>query len=131
MRFVPPLLVAIAVASACHDPVAADPIGTWGGTHIALIVTASDGTVEYDCATGTITEPVRVGSDGSFDAAGTFSPGHGDEHRRVLAPAGRSCARIQVRRGGLAEQFRRFPLPESHAPNPYGYRHGVHALFMP
>jgi hypothetical protein len=77
MRFVPPLLLAIVVASACHDPVAPDPIGAWGGTHIALIVTASDGTVEYDCATGTITEPVRVRSDASFDAAGTFSPGHG------------------------------------------------------
>jgi hypothetical protein len=77
MRFVPPALVAIAVASACHDPVAPDPVGAWGGTHIALTVTASGGTAEYDCATGTITEPVRVGSDASFDAAGTFSPGHG------------------------------------------------------
>jgi hypothetical protein len=77
MRFVPLVLVAIAISSACHDPVAPDPVGAWGGTHMALTLTASGGTVEYDCAVGAITEPVRVGNDGTFDAAGTFTPGHG------------------------------------------------------
>ena len=33
--------------------------------------------MEYDCAAGRITEPLRPKSDGSFVAIGTHSPGHG------------------------------------------------------
>ena len=33
--------------------------------------------MEYDCATGRITEPLIAGSDGRFVAAGTHTPGHG------------------------------------------------------
>jgi hypothetical protein len=34
-------------------------------------------TVEYDCASGTIDEPISLDSRGNFSAVGTHTPGHG------------------------------------------------------
>jgi len=33
--------------------------------------------MEYDCAAGRITEPLRPDADGAFSATGTHTPGHG------------------------------------------------------
>ena len=51
--------------------------GVWGGDHIILTLSDSGGTVEYDCAAGTIDEPLRPDSRGNFDALGwhTNQPG--------------------------------------------------------
>ncbi len=56
-------------------------IGTWGGEHVDLVATPDSGTMEYDCAVGRITEPLRPGSDGRFLARGTHTPGHGGPAR--------------------------------------------------
>ncbi len=63
---------------ACSDPQVPSVItGNWGGDHAGLIATADSGTLEYDCAAGRITEPLRPASDGRFVALGTHTPGHG------------------------------------------------------
>lgn len=50
--------------------------GDWGGRHVGLRLTADGGTLEYDCAAGTMTPPL-VHADGSFTAEGTHTPGWG------------------------------------------------------
>jgi hypothetical protein len=50
----------------------------WGGEHIELHLTKAGGTVEFDCANGTIAKPVTVDSQGRFHVSGTYtreSPG--------------------------------------------------------
>jgi hypothetical protein len=46
--------------------------GSWGGDHIRITVREGGANVEYDCAHGTITEPVKLDSEGRFDLRGTF-----------------------------------------------------------
>ena len=50
---------------------AADLLGEWGGEHIALAVSAGGATLEYDCAHGTIDEPIVPNDDGDFNVQGT------------------------------------------------------------
>ena len=49
----------------------------WGGEHVGLTVSATGGTLEYDCASGTIDQPIVAATNGSFIAQGTHTPGHG------------------------------------------------------
>ncbi|MHB0964142.1 MAG: hypothetical protein ACYC5V_13140 [Gemmatimonadaceae bacterium] len=51
--------------------------GEWGGDHAELIATPDSGAMEYDCAVGRITEPIRPDHNGVFAAVGTHTPGHG------------------------------------------------------
>ena len=50
--------------------------GEWGGRHVGLSLTATGGTLEYDCAAGTMSPPV-ANTDGTFTAEGTHTPGWG------------------------------------------------------
>ena len=52
-------------------------LGTWGGPHIELTVGPEGATIEMDCAHGAVREPIAVGKDGRFRAAGTFVAEHG------------------------------------------------------
>jgi hypothetical protein len=45
----------------------------WGGEHIHLQITTDGGIVEFDCASGTITNPVRVDAQGQFRLTGMFT----------------------------------------------------------
>ena len=74
-RFLVAALLLTAGCSSFTTP--SDLTGPWGGEHIALVVTDTGSTVEFDCASGTITEPLALGPIGKFDATGTFTPGHG------------------------------------------------------
>lgn len=51
--------------------------GSWGGQHIRLDITQAGATVEYDCAMGSIHEPLVPDENGKFEARGTyvFEPG--------------------------------------------------------
>jgi len=49
------------------------PAGVWGGRGIRLVVTASGGSVEYDCAAGVITTPLTLGAGGTFEASGSHA----------------------------------------------------------
>ena len=48
------------------------PTGTWGGKHIRLDVLESGATVEYDCAFGTIDEPLLLDENNHLKALGTY-----------------------------------------------------------
>lgn len=63
-------LLACASAAAERSRLAA---GVWGGPHIRLDV-AEDATaaVEFDCAHGTLAEPITPGGDGAFRVAGRY-----------------------------------------------------------
>lgn len=71
-----PLVTLVVSWLACNadDASARVPEGEWGGAHIRLVTTASGGTLEYDCATGTIDEPIRPAEDGTFEVHGKHRP---------------------------------------------------------
>ena len=76
----------------CSSPIEpTDPVGSWGGQHVALIVTSGGGALDYDCAAGTIDEPLRPDSRGRFRVDGTHTPGQGGPSRQddepVVLPA--------------------------------------------
>ena len=50
--------------------------GVWGGEHIRLEVTDTGAEIEYDCASGTINEPVILDRDGNFNVKGKYTPQH-------------------------------------------------------
>jgi hypothetical protein len=52
-------------------------LGRWGGTHVALTLVDSGGTIEYDCAHGGVGAPVRLDRAGRFDVAGVHVREHG------------------------------------------------------
>ena len=45
--------------------------GNWGGQHIQMSVTSGSAQIEYDCANGTITGPLKIDSRGQFELKGT------------------------------------------------------------
>jgi hypothetical protein len=45
--------------------------GTWGGNQISMEVTEEGARIEFDCAHGIVTEPIRVDRHGKFRALGT------------------------------------------------------------
>ena len=47
------------------------PSGIWGGDRVQLNVTEQGGTTEYDCAHGTIDQPLEIDRNGRFAATGT------------------------------------------------------------
>lgn len=51
--------------------------GQWGGPHISLLLQGGLGSIEYDCASGTIDTPMIPAPDGRFTATGTHRPGQG------------------------------------------------------
>jgi hypothetical protein len=48
------------------------PLGVWGGEHISLELTASGGTVEFDCAHGTLSRKLVPDKNGRFIVPGTY-----------------------------------------------------------
>jgi hypothetical protein len=58
------------------------PGGVWGGQHIRAEVTDSGADIEFDCAHGTIDQPIVLDSKGSFDVNGIFTPERGGPVRR-------------------------------------------------
>ena len=51
--------------------------GNWGGQHLGLVASSAGATLEYDCATGNIAEPIRPDGTGRFSVSGEHFPGHG------------------------------------------------------
>jgi hypothetical protein len=51
--------------------------GQWGATGIAMIVTATGATIEFDCARARIDQPVTVDANGQFNVTGIFVQEHG------------------------------------------------------
>ena len=73
-----PVLLAAFLLAACGT-LPGEPVtlsGAWGGRHIGLVLEGGIGTIEYDCASGSIDEPVMA-RDGPFTARGTHRPDQG------------------------------------------------------
>ena len=51
--------------------------GEWGGRHVGLTLGEASGTLDYDCAAGTIDGPLLPRSDGTFEVDGLHTPGTG------------------------------------------------------
>jgi len=88
-----PLLALLGLAGCRGDQV---PNGAWGGDHVVLTVTDGGGTVELDCAHGTMDQPLRLDDRGRFSVAGTFVPEHGGPVQADESPQQRP-ARYQGR----------------------------------
>lgn len=56
-------------------PDASRIFGNWGGPHIGLAFQGGLADVTFDCASGTIDDPVYPAKDGSFAAKGTYRTG--------------------------------------------------------
>jgi hypothetical protein len=63
--------------------------GSWGGMGIRMVITRTGARIEYDCAHGTITEPLRLDAGGRFDLKGLHFPEHGGPIREGEEPRGR------------------------------------------
>jgi len=64
-------------------PPSLGPSGTtWGGEHVRLQVTETGATLEFDCAHGSIIQPVQVQAVGNFTAKGTFTRERGGPVRK-------------------------------------------------
>lgn len=116
------VLAVTVVLGACTDALASGPLppGVWGGEGIRLEVTADGGTVEFDCASGTVDAPLRAVA-GRVEAPGTFTFGHGGPIREDEVPDTRGATyagwvdgrtlSLEVRIDGLADEDRpRFRL---------------------
>lgn len=80
-------LISLLALTACSSGVIGSPsglpvTGAWGGDHIALSLSDSGGTIEYDCARGAITRPLVVAPNGSFSVDGFHFRGHGGPVRQ-------------------------------------------------
>lgn len=74
----PPLTCTLLIAACTAVSQPTGPVtGAWGGPHIGLVLDASGGTIEYDCAAGRLTEPLIPQPSGEFEVQGTHTPGHG------------------------------------------------------
>ena len=47
--------------------------GAWGGTGMIMTVARAGATIQFDCATGSITKQLRMRKNGTFEAVGTFT----------------------------------------------------------
>jgi hypothetical protein len=78
------LPLGFALVAACSNPIAAGDrvqAGRWGGQHVALDVADAGGRIEYDCAHGTLDEPLELDRRGRFDVAGTHVRERGGPQR--------------------------------------------------
>ena len=70
-------VAALAVLVVSCSPIFPDgttvPTGSWGGEHVALEVSSTGAEVNFDCAHGTLDEPMKVDSSGNFDVKGSFT----------------------------------------------------------
>ena len=76
-----------------HSKAATDPkpagatlTGAWGGLHVLLTLSANGGRIEYDCAQGTLDEPVRPDAHGAFHVRGQHSQNQGGPARVADEP---------------------------------------------
>lgn len=63
--------------------------GVWGGDHIRMEVEDDSAAVEYDCAHGMISGPLKVDGEGHFRARGTVVREHGGPTRDNETPPNR------------------------------------------
>ncbi|HEV8407718.1 MAG TPA: hypothetical protein VGQ34_07250 [Sphingomicrobium sp.] len=71
-------MVAAAILVSSCDTIPGEPehiIGIWGGPHAGLEVQGGLADVQFDCASGTIDDPLYPAADGTFAVKGTYRTG--------------------------------------------------------
>lgn len=58
----------------------------WGGMHVSMEMNAQGATLEFDCAHGTMLQPIKVNAKGEFRVQGTYTPEHGGPIQRNNPP---------------------------------------------
>ena len=76
----PALLLLVGAAGCASVPEPRSLAGSWGGTHVGAQLSPSGGTLDYDCASGTI-HGLSVMPNGSFSAIGRHMPAAGGPER--------------------------------------------------
>jgi hypothetical protein len=71
--------------NSAHAAPAKLSVGLWGGTDLEMQVSSQGSTLEFDCAQGTISEPIQLDESGKFQAKGTFQT-HAGPTRRDQSP---------------------------------------------
>ena len=73
------VVVLLVCACAPTSPLVRDATltGPWGGVHVRLELSPAGGTIEYDCAHGTLAGPLRTDDDARFVATGFHVREHG------------------------------------------------------
>ena len=86
MRFVAVVLITACVGLSCAGqmkasrpaqsgaaaPTKAVPNGVWGGEHIRMEVNDSGADIEFDCARGSISQPLELDDKGRFNVQGIY-----------------------------------------------------------
>jgi hypothetical protein len=67
-----------------------EPDEIWGGDHIQMDVHGQVTKVEFDCAHGEISKPLKPDGAGNFDLPGTFVQERGGPTRADQTPAARA-----------------------------------------
>jgi hypothetical protein len=84
-----PLIIIFGTNDSCRTNEGADmerndrlATGIWGGEHIRVEVTDSGADIEFDCAHGSIDQPIVLDSRGTFNVKGKYTPQHGGPIQR-------------------------------------------------
>ena len=80
--------------------------GVWGGKGIRLTIGGGSATIQYDCDSGTIDEPLLSDRSGAFAVSGTHSFGRGGPRSATDVPVKPHAARYEGRRNGEKMQLK-------------------------
>jgi len=58
----------------------------WGGRDVSMELTAEGATLEFDCAHGAITRPIKPNAKGDFSVPGTYTPERGGPVQKNNSP---------------------------------------------
>jgi hypothetical protein len=64
--------------------------GLWGGHHVRMMVSDEGARLEYDCAGGTIDQPIVLDARGRFAAKGSYTPERGGPRREAPTAVARA-----------------------------------------
>lgn len=81
------LLGVLTGVSAMAEKTGTPLVGTWGGDRANLVLHNTGGSIALDCATGTLTEPVRPDKSGHFSARGNWEKLAAGPQQADVAPA--------------------------------------------
>ena len=129
MKAIAPLVIALALTG-CVAPPPPGPLGdSWGGRGIALSLDAGGGRLEYDCAAGTIDEPLRPDAAGRFAVGGTHTPGQGGPDRIDQPPASFAARYAGTVRGAEMRLEVDVPARDLHL-GPFTLRRGADPVLL-
>jgi len=80
LLFIALLFLTLTEASIAQHPTSVS-VGKWGGRSLQMQVTQQGAILEFDCAQGTISEPLLLDAKGKFQAKGTFRTEGGPARR--------------------------------------------------